>query len=760
MNDYDLTRLNDKEFEALVADIISKVENTRVERFKPGVDQGVDGRFYALSGKECIIQCKHYAKSGYKLLFHHLETREFAKVRKLKPSRYIIATSVGLSRKNKQDIKHLFSPFVRSETDIYGAQDVLDLIALHRNIEEKHYKLWMSSSRVMERLLHNDVVGRSQFMLGDFNTAASKYVLTDNHNEAISMLDKIGTIIITGDPGIGKTTLANHICLEYVAKGFDFCFIERSISEAESLYREEANQIFYFDDFLGRNYFVALDRKDDSHITNFIRRISRDKRKRFVLTSRTTILNQGKRIFDIFHAENLKKNEYELNIKSLSLIDKANILYNHIWFGSLPEPFIDELYIDKRYKIVIKHKNYNPRLISFITDDYKTSSQTTSTYWAHVVSTLTNPKDIWDHAFRYQLDDYARVIVNLVAFNGKPITEPSLRRSFLRLANLSISASRAIDSSEFDNALKLAVGALINRKISTENADAFYDLYNPAVGDYLINAYRNSLDKLKLIFVSLDSSSSISNISSFLYGNTIEINYVQEIVEHLAHDCLGLNLYSKPLKYQFRLLSLFCNKIIWNENLLSLINNWAQSLIDLDNLPDDAIYSAVSAMNWMVDIKAIESNSFNWDIFFNSIIRETLSHDDYTNIAKLLSKLDQALAHKYCPKVKDLFLAYWDDQIGSEINEAGVLDGYLSEDDEDDAYDELRKWTTSKFDELGITLTHEEMYEIIDQVDIVNSIIENQERESRAYEGDENRWDRSRASGNEDDVIDDLFDRQ
>jgi restriction endonuclease len=56
---YDFKTLNDKEFEILVSDLLSRHLSIRVERFRPGKDKGVDGRFFAAPEQETIIQCKH-----------------------------------------------------------------------------------------------------------------------------------------------------------------------------------------------------------------------------------------------------------------------------------------------------------------------------------------------------------------------------------------------------------------------------------------------------------------------------------------------------------------------------------------------------------------------------------------------------------------------------------------------------------------------------------------------------------------------------
>ena len=67
--------LNDKEFESLSIDLISKDKDKRFERFKAGKDSGIDGRFYHDDGSQEIVQCKHYLKTGFKGLITSLNKK-------------------------------------------------------------------------------------------------------------------------------------------------------------------------------------------------------------------------------------------------------------------------------------------------------------------------------------------------------------------------------------------------------------------------------------------------------------------------------------------------------------------------------------------------------------------------------------------------------------------------------------------------------------------------------------------------------------
>ena len=50
--------------------------------------------------------------------------KEVSKVRKLNPQKYIIATSVGLTPGNKEEIQQLFCPYIRKTDDILGKNDL------------------------------------------------------------------------------------------------------------------------------------------------------------------------------------------------------------------------------------------------------------------------------------------------------------------------------------------------------------------------------------------------------------------------------------------------------------------------------------------------------------------------------------------------------------------------------------------------------------------------------------------------------------
>ena len=517
--DYDFSQLNDKEFEIIAIDLLSILYEKNIERFKPGKDGGVDGRFFSDDNKEIILQAKHYLNTGYKGLISNLKNNESTKVQKLNPARYIFVTSLSLSRNNKNEIKKIFEPYLRRPDDIFGKEDLNDLLRKNPDIEKKHFKLWISSTAVFEKILNNAIKGRSEFEIERIRRNSHKYVQTKNHFDALKILDDKHVLIISGEPGIGKTFLAENLCLFYASEGYEFIDIEESLSEAENVYSIKRKQIFYFDDFLGSNYFEAIENNKDSHILKFIERIKKDKSKRFILTSRTNILNSGIMCSVKFSISKIRKNELMLTIKNLTAYDRAQILYSHIWFSQLKEDFIGEIYKNRRYREIVDHKNYNPRLIEFITDVDRINVKSGSEYWNFITDTLNNPKDIWRTCFKIQNDAYVRNLVKLTVFNGGSISEKDLQNSFVRMNKLEQLRNDSHIEKDFNSAAKVSTKSFLVRNQRQNNV--VYTLFNPSIADFVINEYCDQIENLENIFKALNTIESLVQLSILERENII-----------------------------------------------------------------------------------------------------------------------------------------------------------------------------------------------------------------------------------------------
>ena len=145
---YDFKSLSSYDFELLIRDLLQKELNQNLEAFKPGRDSGIDIRLSINKRNNIIIQCKHYANSKYSDLILALKN-EKEKIETLKPDRYIIATSQGLTPLNKEEISKLFDPYLQDYSDIIDNDRINNLLKRYPDIEKDHYKLWMTSTEIM-----------------------------------------------------------------------------------------------------------------------------------------------------------------------------------------------------------------------------------------------------------------------------------------------------------------------------------------------------------------------------------------------------------------------------------------------------------------------------------------------------------------------------------------------------------------------------------------------------------------------------------
>lgn len=762
--EYDYSKLNDREFEILAASVIEKVLNNRVEIFKSGRDGGVDGRFWIGDIKEGIIQCKHYLETPYSQLISKLKNEELDKVKKLNPSKYIFVTSKKLSRKNKQEIINIFQPYIQTQGDIWGQEDLNTFLSKKENqdIVERNYKLWITSTSVLDILYNNAIKGRSQVTIRDIEEKAYRYVVTENHNIGLRILEKNNVIILTGEPGIGKTTLADNLAIHYIAKGYEFCDIEENISEAENLFREnEQKQIlFYCDDFLGSNMYDAINNKKDSHIVKFINRIRKDNSKKFILTSRTNILNKAYSLSHIFQNLKIRDNEFLLTIENLTNIDKAKILYNHIYHSKLPKQFIDVIYEDKRYKDIIKHRNFNPRIIEFITDYSVIGNVKSENYWTHIIKSLNKPEIIWEGYFQNQTDDFVRALTFLTVFNNGKITEDNLRDSYNTFLNIHPLNFGDNSDKSFEFIRKLATKSLLNR--NHLGGDSYeYVLFNPSIADFVLSAYSNETDLICNILKSLDSEFSIDYLHTLLRSEKINKKYQTKILENLFDFFFERKLKDEDWDFLIAL----CYIDFFNNKVNARIETFLNTLINADKPSGERLWELLMILSQFEP--KIEFQNFNFLYNFiddksdEDTLKKLLDFVDENDIEdeNILMQID-ILLDKYLRSIvdsNDLDIDY-----AKHINQTyNYYDGHPEIDvDINGIEDEIRDNLDSFLDGFNVNVLEKISFStssIVSEIDVDSKVTRYLENYEPDYDRDAHGGYFSGGSGGDD--IDAIFER-
>ncbi|MDP9434289.1 MAG: restriction endonuclease [Actinomycetota bacterium] len=264
--------LSDADFEVLVADLFTREMGQRFEAFAPGADGGVDGQ--GVDGRH-LVQCKHYRRSS----FSHLKSQATKQRKKLEdidptPDRFDFVTSMDLTSGNKDTLVAELHPFATSHAKIWGYKDVEQLLRKHEDVERTHVKLWLRSSAQLDRLLNNAAYERTHALLVQIQGALPRYVQTDAMREASRLLAQERVCIVSGPPGVGKTTLAYLLLLQAVELRFQPFEVVADVEEAWRLHKPSEPQVFFFDDFLGRTQLSDGTSSDPRSLLRFIKEIA------------------------------------------------------------------------------------------------------------------------------------------------------------------------------------------------------------------------------------------------------------------------------------------------------------------------------------------------------------------------------------------------------------------------------------------------------------------------------------------------------
>ena len=252
MSDYTFLQLSSDEFESLVCDLLS-VEYALpapLQRFAPGPDGGVDGLFSTAGNRNAtVVQCKRIAR--WSDLLKTLKT-EATTVHQMRPApdRYVLATSVQLTPKNKDEIMRLLGPPgpLQSLQDILGQDDLNTLLGKHPAVEGRHYKLYITSARILNQLLHSSCLSHAHDTVEMAQKAAATYVQTPSYDRALALLTSKGVCVLTGNPGVGKSTLSDLLIAYHVKQGYEVTPI---YTFGDAVPMAAKQQLIYFDDFLG-----------------------------------------------------------------------------------------------------------------------------------------------------------------------------------------------------------------------------------------------------------------------------------------------------------------------------------------------------------------------------------------------------------------------------------------------------------------------------------------------------------------------------
>ncbi|MEN6351206.1 MAG: hypothetical protein ABFD08_17655 [Syntrophomonas sp.] len=566
---FNYQNLNDYEFELLCKDILEVELHTNLRTYSKGRDGGIDISCFLFRGT--VIQVKHYINSSYASLLSSLKN-ELTKVKILKPRKYYVCTSIRLSPPQITEIFNIFKEFMVSTQNIYDGVRIDDILKKHVDIIYKHYKLWLTSTNVLELVNNKDIFIDTEELMFGIKEEICLFVKTKAYEDAIKILKKENLIIILGDPGVGKTTISKMLLLYYSKKGYCVRYASdnsiKDIKKALSLDLSK-KEIILMDDFLGQHY-VNLKEDQPNEIKTLMAYILRNKNKKLILNSRITILNEALRRsfklnnFIIDH----KIRKYQINLNEMSVVEKALILYNHIYFNSLQIEYFNQIKMENRYIKIIDHKNYNPRIVEYVTKKRNYKNCDPNRYYNYILDNLNNPKDVWDDEFNNRVSNFDRIFMHtLYSLTDTFVGEVILKECF----NWRIKGEPNYDSTQdiYAECLKRLTESMI--RMVEDKKEKKIGVINPSINDYILFTLSNNENEVDHI---LDYSIYIEQLDRMREINEEKVDKL--ILKKLNDNhFLSMKTINKTTEFYY-LLFILKNKFrstMIKDNLIDIISN-------------------------------------------------------------------------------------------------------------------------------------------------------------------------------------------
>ena len=619
---FNYANLNDVEFEGLCKDVMERKLSTNLRLFPKGRDGGIDLTDNTAT-HNIIVQVKHYIGSKFPSLRNTLKN-EIEKVRNLNPKRYYVCCGMQLTDANIREIYDMFSDYMESDKNIITLKEIDEFLQKSENsdVVRKHYKLWLYASNILNEIYNQNIFIDCETLLSDINEDCKFFVQTKIYDQCIEHLDKLGLLMITGGPGVGKTITSKMLVLYFATQGYrvryttngDISDIKKSLSS-----EKETKEIVLLDDCLGQHYF-NMKQSQEIELLSLIKYIKFSKSKKLILNSRITIFNEAKeRSIDFNNFFSTKKiKNFTINMDEISDLEKAKIFYNHLKYKEIPIEYYNVIKENKNYLKIVQHRNYTPRIIEHVTHPINYLKVNFSNYFDYIDDNLSNPNDIWKNEFNRRLQDVDRVfLTTLYSLTDTNVEYDVLKKCF----NNRLLQMKNVDST-IDN-FELVLSRLSESVISIiDNKGIMHiGVINPSVNDYLKIVFEknklelNEIRKAICNFNQLERCYSIEELAD-VYSqliiskkiNEFDFNSENEKIHFItAHIC------------EFNIKSIYYKQIVFNylDNYYYSYypqKNWLSHGKVISHLLDEELYSYYSISDFILEEHHIRNLLINLDL--------------------------------------------------------------------------------------------------------------------------------------------------
>lgn len=476
------------EFQQFACAMISIREGKGFQRFGVGKDGGIDGQYETEDGN-IILQVKNTRATGKALLA--IARKEKKKIAECHCKRYIMVFSTPtISPGVKEEIKKLF-PDVLSTNDILSAADLNAMLdeEKYEHLEKAYPQLWLGNGTFLEEMLSRNTIseieksGKVNEKRKEMEETEKKFVVTQKFTQAVELLEENGGLIISGDPGVGKTTHAYCLALYYLkAKDYKRFYFVKSLHEIERIMGENSEEktIILYDDFWGHSSFEVyhVEHNSDTRLMDIFAVLKGYTHIRLILTTREFVLQQGLRHYPELESEELALHRLCINLGSYTKAEKAEILFKHLEYSTLEYDYITEIY-EQRERI-INCEAYSPRSVDYYLKHHLPEEEDPSEFAENFEKYVENPQEFYGQVFK-NISCGAKWICMLLVLSEDEIrAKYELKYGFMKIANF---LQEKIEKEQYEDYLKELDSTFT--KTREDDNEIVVDFLNYSIRDYM-----------------------------------------------------------------------------------------------------------------------------------------------------------------------------------------------------------------------------------------------------------------------------------
>lgn len=315
------------------------------------------------------------------------------------------------------------------------------------------------------------------------------FVETETFKGAYRTVMKKGCVLLSGNPGTGKTMTSEMIALKMAGMGYSVHYlygIQEGLKELyEDISKEEnaARKDFIFiDDCMGQASFVLTSNEENqlSRLVSYVL-VNKD--------NKTILLNSRIRIIQELDMHRVSNNLYQqmydgkcvINV-DLSRREKALMLRSHI-FARLDEKY----YKDVRQNClnIVDHRPYIPRVIDHVTNEKNVVKiNKRGDFVNAIINAMDNPDSVWAEIYDSPESTplVARVLLKaLYSLTNLECDYNMCRNAFHKY--LSLEHDYHLPNRPWDTAFTLLNESMV--KLTNENGQEIISFIDPSVHDFM-----------------------------------------------------------------------------------------------------------------------------------------------------------------------------------------------------------------------------------------------------------------------------------